>query len=266
MPAPAIAEPPPSTAAPDALATGATAFGPPPAMPTLSAPITPAYTDALVGNTPSARPVADANTTPREEIGLSVAERVSQLSPEGQLQASGSGRSFAASQNGHRPSAAVVPPEPLEPGERSSRSPHWGRLAGVVTVGAVTMGLLGLVTVRAFSWVGSAFSGPRIQRPALDISLIRPPVNIPTPPPPEAQIGIKDIAERTITAWLSAKREALGPEHTMDNLETALVEPVLTEWRNQALGGERDSWYYTFEHSVEVLSVEIGRASCRERV
>ncbi|MEM1292899.1 MAG: IMS domain-containing protein [Cyanobacteria bacterium P01_H01_bin.162] len=256
MPAPAIAEPQPSTAAPDALATGATAFGPPPAMPTLSAPITPAYTDAPVGNTPSARPVADANTTPREEIGLSVAERVSQLSPEGQLQASGSGRSFAASQNGHRPSAAVVPPEPLEPGERSSRSPHWGRLAGVVTVGAVTMGLLGLVTVRAFSWVGSAFSGPRIQQPALDLSLIRPPVNIPTPPPPEAQIGVKDIAERTITTWLSAKREALGPEHTMDNLETALVEPVLTEWRNQALGGERDNWYYTFEHSVEVLSVE----------
>ncbi|MEM9503378.1 MAG: ARC6/PARC6 family protein, partial [Cyanobacteria bacterium P01_E01_bin.43] len=198
----------------------------------------------------------DANTTPREEIGLSVAERVSQLSPEGQLQASGSSRSFGSSQNGHRPSAAVVPPEPLDPSERSSRSPHWGRLAGVVTVGAVTMGLLGLVTVRAFSWVGSAFSGPRIQQPALDISLIRPPVNIPTPPPPEAQIGIKDIAERTITAWLSAKREALGPEHTMDNLETALVEPVLTEWRNQALGGERDSWYYTFEHSVEVLSVE----------
>ena len=256
MPAPALAEPPQSTAAPDALATGTMAFGPPPAMPTLSAPVTPAYTDAPVGNTSPTRPVADAHTTPREEIGLSVAERVSQLSPEGQLQASGSSRSFGSSQNGHRPSAAVVPPESLEPSERSSRSPHWGRLAGVVTVGAVTMGLLGLVTVRAFSWVGSAFSGPRIQQPALDISLIRPPVNIPTPPPPEAQIGIKDIAERTITAWLSAKREALGPEHTMDNLETALVEPVLTEWRNQALGGERDSWYYTFEHSVEVLSVE----------
>ena len=257
MPAPAISELHQSTPAPDPLASEAIAFGTPPAMPTMSAPVTPAYTDTAAGAPARERPTADTSPT-REEVGLSVAERVSQLSPEGQLQASGSGRTLGAnSPNGHRPSAAVVTPAPTAPVDRSSlSSPRWGRIAGVLVVGALTMGTLGFVTVRAFSWVGSAFSGPKIQKPALDIGLIRPPVNIPTPPPPTAQIGVKDIAERTITRWLSAKREALGPEHTLENLETALVDPVLTEKRNQALGGQRDNWYYTYEHSVEVVSVE----------
>ncbi|MGD1940636.1 MAG: IMS domain-containing protein [Leptolyngbyaceae cyanobacterium] len=259
MPAPALAEPrqPAPTHLADPLTSDAIAFGTPPAMPTMSAPVTPAYTDTVAGSPTRERSPADTSPA-REEVGLSVAERVSQLSPEGQLQASGSGRAFGTpSPNGHRPSAAVVTPASTAPVDRSSlSSPRWGRIAGVVVVGALTMGALGFVTVRAFSWVGSAFSGPKIQKPALDIGLVRPPVNIPAPPPPEAQIGVKDIAERTITRWLSAKREALGPEHAMENLDTALVDPVLTEKRNQALGGQRDNWYYTYEHSVEVVSVE----------
>ncbi|WP_239112669.1 IMS domain-containing protein [Halomicronema sp. CCY15110] len=198
------------------------------------------------------------------ETDLSVAERVSQLSPDGQLQSPQSPpRSTGASSNGYRPSAQVVSPTPA-PSPRSappnpsppSRSPRWGRLAVVVIVGLLAMGTLGMVTVRALAWIGGLFSGPRIQQPALNISLSTPPISLPEAAPPEATIGVTDIAERTITSWLEAKRLAMGPEHNTAVLETVLVDPVLSQWQNRAAGGERDNWYYTFEHSVNVISVE----------
>ena len=194
---------------------------------------------------------------------LSVAERVSQLSPDGQLQGSQRNhRAAGASSNGYRPSTQVVSPTPAPPSRSapppstSSRSPRWGRLAVVLIVGLLAMGTLGVVTVRAIAWIGGLFSGPKIQQPALNISLSAPPISLPEAPPPEATIGTTDIAERTITNWLEAKRLAMGPEHNTAVLETALVDPVLTQWQNRAAGGERDNWYYTFEHSVNVISVE----------
>lgn len=195
----------------------------------------------------------------RSEPELSVAERVSQLSPDGQLRGSKTAaRSGTAARNGHRPSAQVVSPptqRPAAPPE-PARSPRWGRLAAVLIVGLLAMGTLGVVTVRALTWLGGMFSGPKIQQPALDLSLSEPPISLPEAPPPEATISISDIAERTITNWLEAKRQAMGPEHNTAQLETALVEPALTQWQNRASGGERDNWYYTFEHSVNVTSVE----------
>lgn len=192
------------------------------------------------------------------ETELSVAERISQLSPDGQLQGRKSGRSVSGSSNGYRPSAQVVTPAPSpSPSSPSpSRSPNWGRLAAVIIVGLLAMGTLGIVTVRAIAWMGGLFSGPKIQQPALNINLSEPPIRLPVEPPPEATIGVTDVAERAITNWLEAKRLAMGPEHNTAVLETVLVEPVLSQWQNRAAGGERDNWYYTFEHSVNVISVE----------
>jgi hypothetical protein len=187
---------------------------------------------------------------------LSVAERVSQLSPDGQLQtADNAPPKLQSDRNGHSPSAAVTnSPSPSRP--PSSRSPKWGRLAGVGLVGFVAVGILGVVTVRTVSWLGALLSGPRIQQPALDLGLLEPPVSIPQPPPPEAQITTSDIAERTITNWLEAKRDALGPEHQVEQLETILMDPALTNWQNRAQGGDLDNWHYIYEHSIDVLTVE----------
>ena len=191
---------------------------------------------------------------------LSIAERVSRLSPDGQLRGAKSSPNAASNGAGnrHRPSPQIVSPEPSRPAPPSSptRSPRWGRLAAVVVVGLLAMGTLGVVTVRTLAWIGGMFSGPKIQQPALDVGLAAPPISLPAPPAPEAEISITDIAERTITDWLEAKRQAMGPDHNAAVLETVLVEPALTQWRNRANGGQRDNWYYTFEHSVNVVSVE----------
>ncbi|MGD1860538.1 MAG: IMS domain-containing protein [Leptolyngbyaceae cyanobacterium] len=191
---------------------------------------------------------------------LSIAERVSQLSPDGQLRGSPATiQPSPAVRNGDRATAPTTAPTTKlpSPSPNRSRSPHWGRLTGVAIVGLLAMGTLGFATVRTLGWIGASFSGgTKIQRPALDISLSASPISIPTPPPPEAEISISDIAERTITSWLDAKRQAMGPEHSTAVLESVLIDPVLAEWQNRADGGQRDNWYYTFEHDVTVTNVE----------
>ena len=186
--------------------------------------------------------------------GLSVAERVSQLSPEGQLQTNGPTSFHPPSQNGHRPSAAVAAPP--TPRRSRAQAPRWGRLAGVFLLGVLTMGTLGIVTVRAVSWIGSAFTGPKLKSPSLEVGLAAPPITIPTPPPPEAQISVQDIAERAIDGWLSVKKEALGQAHDIAALETALVDPALTQWRNRANAAQRENWYSTYNHTLTILAVE----------
>jgi len=267
--APAATAPIPPTYAPST----AEPLTAPPATP-VGSRSTPMYSNGKVGNAvtaaetplPKSASLVDEqlvtagvrearNTEPETE--LTVAERGSRLSPEGKLRGSKAPTATPPTRNGHRPSAQVVAPEPRpasSPGP--SRSPRWGRLAAVVVVGLLAMGTLGMVTVRTLAWIGGMFSGPKIQQPALDISLSEPPISLPEKPTPEAEISITDIAERTITSWLEAKRQAMGPEHNTAVLETALVDPALTQWRNRANGGQRDNWYYTFEHSVDVISVE----------
>ena len=251
MPIATAAEAPATRSAPEA----AVAFATVPTAPPLQTPVTATQPAAAPPDRRGESWATATEAIAAPEPGLSVAERVSQLSPEGNLQgAGGHPQPSPVAQNGHRPSAAVVPPPPPLPPR--SRSPKWGRLAGVTAAGILAMGTLGFVTVRTFAFIGSAFSGPKIQKPALDIGLNAPPITIPTPPPPAAQIGTKDVAERAITNWLEAKQAAMGPDHDATSLETTLVDPALTKWRNQASGGQRDNWYYTYEHSVEVLRVE----------
>ncbi|MGF1460810.1 MAG: IMS domain-containing protein [Leptolyngbyaceae cyanobacterium] len=225
-----------------------TSVTPEPAKPTTApAHVAPLVNEELVAST-------DRGAT-APETDLSVAERVSQLSPAGQLQ--GTRPRATTPRQRSRPSAAVVTPEsPAPVSKPRSPAPRWGRLAGVVVVGLLAMGTLGFLTVRTLGWVGARLSGPKIDKPALDIGLAESPIDLPAKPAPEAEISIKDIAERTITNWLEAKRQAMGPEHNSASLEAALVDPALTEWQNRTSGGQRDNWYFTYEHSVNVLSVE----------
>ncbi|WP_008309456.1 IMS domain-containing protein [Leptolyngbya sp. PCC 6406] len=202
---------------------------------------------------PQSQRISPLPSRPEEvvENGPTIAERVSQLSPEGQLSGS----------NGRRDPGPPPPPIPISPGQRprprtTSPSPRWGRLAGVATLGIVGVGLLGFATMRTLGWVTAALSGPRLERPALDVGLAAPPIEIPPIPEPEPEIGVQSIAERTVNNWLAAKREALGKDHNIDSLATILVDPVLTQWQNRAEGGDRENWYWEYDHSIEVLKVE----------
>lgn len=245
-------------------------FAAPPVVPSMQSSVTAAYAEVGQSSTiaenlgtapPSERstPVSDNGLS---DNGLSVAERVSQLSPDGHLQSASATMPPPPSlRNGHRPSAVVSPtpaePEPSKVSVNGPRSPHWGRLVAVLLMTLLTVGALGFVTVRTLSWIAGLFGGPKIQKPALDIGLTTSPIPIPTPPAPEAQISVSDIAERTINNWLSAKKTAMGPDHDLSALETALSDPALTRWRNKASEGQQGgSWHYEYEHTLEITRVE----------
>ncbi|MEM6436642.1 MAG: IMS domain-containing protein [Cyanobacteria bacterium P01_D01_bin.115] len=203
----------------------------------------------LPSETPLGIPTAGhPETVVESDSGLSVAERVSRLSPEGQLQ--GRGTMPPAPQNGHRPSAAVAPPEEAPQGRRS-RSPRWGRLAGVFMLGILVTGTVGVVTTRVLGRIIAAATNPTAKQ--FNTS---PPVTIPRPYLLDAQIGTEDIAERAITRWLTAKQAALSEDYDIDALNTVLVDPALTERRNQASAEQLSNIYYVYEHAVEILNVE----------
>ncbi len=188
--------------------------------------------------------------------GPTVAERVSQLSPEGQLSGGVSPRRSRSAP----PSASLKSPSPsiASPSlpSRLGRSPRWGRLTLVAIIGLFGLGLLGVLTIRTVRGLASAWGGPKLQQPALDVQLSEPPVEIPAAPEPRAEIGVQDIAKRAIDNWLAAKREALGENHNIDGLNTILLDPALSQWRNRAESGVRENWHWEYNHAVDVVAVD----------
>lgn len=198
---------------------------------------------------------------------VSVAERVAQLSPEGKLEGTAraaSRKTSAPAPQKRAPSAKLTPasggtdhPGPAQ--QRRSRppqAPRWGRLVLLFFAGLVGMGFLGWMTTRALEWLTGARSGSQIEGPALAIRVDRPVIEIPAAPTADQQIGVEDIAERAISNWLAAKREALGANYNIDILKTVLSEPVLSQWQRRAESAKRENWYWEYDHELDIQSVE----------
>jgi ARC6-like, IMS domain/DnaJ domain len=64
------------------------------------------------------------------------------------------------------------------------------------------------------------------------------------------------IAEKVIQTWLSAKADAMGPDHNVAPLAKILEEPKLAEWEGAAADAKRSNQYRKYEHSVKISSVE----------
>lgn len=197
----------------------------------------------------------------------SVAERVAQLSPDGQLVPA---QAKTSERPGSLPtkSAATAAATTLAPGQgfppagrgRAGRgvagaSPRWGRLALVSLAGLLGVGVLGFAAMRTVGWVAGAFSGPKLAGQPLDISVAQPAIEIPAAPGPDEQIGVNSIAKRTIETWLEAKQAALGKDYQANRLPEVLLEPVLTQWQRRATAAAQESWYWVYTHNVEIESV-----------
>jgi len=260
---------------------------PNPTPPQSSAPVHPAQRSTPERPTPD-RSQGRSKSTPSvitptpldrtaPDLEPSVAERVAQLSPEGQLQSSAKAKATPSSPSSSRakspqpstaaarsttakdPSATVPSANvtQLEAGPRrkKSSSPRWGRLALVGVVGLVGLGALGFATARTVSWVAGAMSGPRLEGRPLELSLAEPAVEIPSAPSPDEQIGAASMAQQVIETWLSAKRAAMGEDYQSNQLETILTGPLLNQWQRRAAAAPQENWYWEYEHEVEVQSV-----------
>ncbi|MEM1238925.1 MAG: IMS domain-containing protein [Cyanobacteria bacterium P01_H01_bin.26] len=170
------------------------------------------------------------------------AEQISSLSPDGQLD--------------DQLSATVGLEDPLVKSRRRS-SPKWGRLALVLLLGLLGLGLLGLVMAQLLSWFGGLLGGPRLEGDPLDIDAARPAIELPAE---DSQAAASDdvevVAEEVIQSWYAAKGEAMGPSWDVSALEEILVEPALSQWVNRVEANQRDGVHVEYEQSIQNLSAE----------
>lgn len=126
-----------------------------------------------------------------------------------------------------------------------------GLIVGIVTLGFIAGSLWRRV------------STPVAQEEQLNLRLDRPLISPPTPTsaPRISAAGVTGAlttatAETVIQTWLSAKADAMGPDHNTEQLVKVLAEPKLAEWQGAAADAKRNDQYVKYEHTVKVNSVE----------
>lgn len=171
------------------------------------------------------------------------AEEVSNLSPEGQLDGD--------------LSASVGADEPIIKSRRRSSSPKWGRLALVLLLGLLGLGVLGFILVQLLSLFGGLFGGPKLQGDPLDIDVARPAIELPTEDiQSTATEDVQVIAEEAIQTWYQAKSEAMGPQWNVDALSEILLEPTLTQWVAKVESNQREGVHLEYEQTIQNLTAE----------
>ncbi|MEM9484882.1 MAG: ARC6/PARC6 family protein, partial [Cyanobacteria bacterium P01_F01_bin.116] len=171
------------------------------------------------------------------------AEEVSNLSPEGQLDGDLS---------------ASVAVDDVSVSRRRSASPRWGRLALVLLLGLLGLGLLGFIVAQLLSWFGGVLGGPNLNQDPLDIDVASPAIELPTEdfqattPSDDIQI----IAEETLQRWYAAKAEAMGTQADVSALEDILIDPALSEWTAKAQKNQSQGYHVEYEQTVQNISVE----------
>ncbi len=171
------------------------------------------------------------------------AEEVSNLSPEGQLDS--------------ELSASVGVDEPVTKSRRRSSSPKWGRLALVLLLGLLGLGVLGFVMAQLLRLFGGLLGGPNLQGDPLDIDVARPAIELPADDiQPTASDDIQVIAEEAIQTWYQAKSDAMGPQWNVDALSEILLEPTLSQWVAKVESNQRESVHLEYEQTIQNLTAE----------
>lgn len=194
-------------------------------------------------------------------IAMPAAERLANLSPEGSLQetksgrsrqrgTAGEGRSPGTARNSSHPGSGEAPVKRGDKGKRKSKVLPF-------LLGFAAVGLLGFAFVKSFrAFVGGDSSAS--QEPLL-VQLDQPVLPIADAPQPVALSGemTQPLAEQVLKTWFDAKKEAMGSEYSTEKLSQILVDPKLTEWKQNSDAAKRDGLSIAYDHSVKVNAVEI---------
>jgi curved DNA-binding protein CbpA len=132
---------------------------------------------------------------------------------------------------------------------------------GLLLIGLIVgVGSLGFVLTRSLlNRPTTLFS----QQEQLAINLSDSPVRvIPTTNKPteavkekvEAGVLSAAIAQQTIQKWLDSKAAAFGNQHQIDQLNTILTAPILSQWRTRAQDYKQSNAYRQYQHELKVRS------------
>ena len=101
---------------------------------------------------------------------------------------------------------------------------RWGRLALVLLLGLLGLGLLGFIVAQLLGWFGGLFGGPKLKDDPVDIDVARPAIELPAEDGQLADSGdVQAIAEDAIQSWYAAKSEAMGPSWDVTRSEERRV-------------------------------------------
>lgn len=159
--------------------------------------------------------------------------------------------------------------KPVEQASRLSVKTDFSRTVGefysprlrmllLATVGIVSLLLLWFVVGWLLRLIFSR--EPVLEGAQLQVRVDRPPMQIPNPNTnARATTGPinKSMAELVIDSWLTTKRQAFGPNHSIDRLDQILVEPALGVQRRRALVARQENWYGQYQHRVTVSEVSL---------
>ena len=100
---------------------------------------------------------------------------------------------------------------------------------------------------------------PTLQGEQLSIRIDRPPIEIPSAsskPISNSGTLTTGTAKVIVENWLSTKASALGRNHNIDSLDDILSGSALNSWRIVAQRVKSSNRYRTFEHNVNIESVD----------
>ncbi len=213
-----------------------------------------------------------------------IAEKISRLSPNGQLS-----RDSDATSSGSRGAALPIPPDRTSDrgirtgmvgsgasrGRRNRRnapSPKWGRLAIVILAGFSLL-LLALLLARSIISLVGGGNGPNIQdEPLNDVSINEPVVPLEATAPSADSVLPSDaagIARATINQWLDIKPSAYTGDYDTSELSSVLAGSPLNDTQGDVASVEAEGVTVDYSYSdepVTIISVEPEDATGADRL
>lgn len=149
---------------------------------------------------------------------------------------------------------------------RSSGKSTNQKAAGLIVKGLKVERLIlvcavGLVAIWLFWNLFKAifFPEPSIKGEQLQISLNQALVAIPEIPKTDPLVNNAQLntqqASQVIQQWFALKSQALGPQHKFDQLDTILVDPALTRWRETAQLAQQQNWHWEYQHQLDIKEI-----------
>ncbi len=187
--------------------------------------------------------------------GTSIAEKISRMSPAGQL----SGNSASGGDEGLYDDNRG---RPSRDRRRNRNTPNWGRLALVILAGLLCLGLAAILARGVIGLLrgGSTGGSPAIEGEPLDIEINQPAIDIETSDNVTDAVAEDDaagIAEATINQWLKTKKSSYAQGYDSSGLADVLTGSALDRTEADVSSAEADGWYIDYTHdSVRVLEVE----------